>query len=72
MNSDNVRDSIAIILTVSFAIMMCWKGSLPQEFMDVYMIVLGFFFAVPRSGSTTITAPPDTTVKTETKTEEKI
>lgn len=71
MNSDNVRDSIAIILTISFAIMMCLKGSLPQEFMDVYMIVLGFFFAVPRGNYTTITTPPETAVKTETKTEVK-
>lgn len=70
-NADNVRDSIAIVLTLAFAGLMIYKGAAPQEFMDVYMIVLGFFFAVPRNGSTTITAPPDTTVKTETKTEVK-
>lgn len=68
-NSDNVRDAIAIILTVAFAIMMCWKGVLPQEFMDVYMIVLGFFFAVPRNGSTTITTPPTASTTTSITTE---
>jgi len=72
MNQDNIRDTIAIILTIVFSGLMLWKGNVPQDFLGVYMLVLGFFFGAKKDpntgGSNTVsTTVTETTPKVEVK-----
>ena len=72
MTQDNVRDIIAIMLTLVFCILMFKNGVVPQDFLGVFMLVLGFFFGAKKdpntNGSTTVsTTLTETTPKIEVK-----
>ena len=72
MSQDNVRDAIAIMLTIVFCFLMCKNGVVPQDFLGVFMLVLGFFFGAKKDpntgGSNTVsTTLTETTPKSEVK-----